>query len=408
MFRDREELDRRLSVYRDGLLNDTLPFWQRFSPDREYGGFLTFLDADGTLVSTDKPMWINGRATWLFARLFNEVERREEWLQLARFGINFLLKHGFDRDGRMFFLVSRDGRPLRKRRYLFTETFGTIAFAEYARASGDSEALDKARELFRLVLHFHRTPGLLEPKVNSETRPLRSHAMPMILLATAQVMRQADDDPLYDQVIEASIREVLDDFRKPEFRAILETIGGNGEFVDQPDGREVNPGHAIETCWFIMEEARRHGGRRDLIDRACEILDWSLQIGWDEQFGGLYSFRDCKGLPSTRIEHDMKLWWPHTEAIYATLLAYHLTGNARYLAWYHKVHDWAYAHFPDRTHGEWFGYLHRDGTVSTTLKGNMWKGPFHLPRMQLNCWKLLEAFRDSARSHQDTCPKDKK
>jgi N-acylglucosamine 2-epimerase len=49
------------------------------------------------------------------------------------------------------------------------------------------------------------------------------------------------------------------------------------------------------------------------------------------------------------------------------------------------VHEWAYAHFPDREHGEWFGYLHRDGTVSTRLKGNVWKGPFHLPRMQWYC-----------------------
>lgn len=391
---EHETIDRLISIYRDGLLHNTLPFWQRFSPDREYGGFLTFLGADGSCVSTDKPMWINGRATWLFARLFNEVERRDEWLDLARHGIDFLIRHGFDSDGRMFFLVTRDGRPLRKRRYLFTEAFGVIAFAEYARATGDASSLEKAKSLFQLVLRLHRTPGALEPKTNPHTRPLRSHAMPMILLATAQVMRLADDDPLYDEVINASIQEVLDDFVKPEFSALLELVGHRGDFIDEPDGREVNPGHAIETSWFIMEEARRLVGRRDLIERACEILDWSLQIGWDQQYGGLYSFCDCKGLASTRIEHDMKLWWPHTEAIYATLLAYHLTGKADYLDWYHKLHEWSYARFPDPAYGEWFGYLHRDGTVASTLKGNLWKGPFHLPRMQLNCWKLLERIQN--------------
>jgi N-acylglucosamine 2-epimerase len=212
----------------------------------------------------------------------------------------------------------------------------------------------------------------------------------MILLATTQVLRQAGDDALYQQVIDESLAEVFDHFVKPEFRVLLENVGPNGEFLDEPDGREVNPGHAIETAWFIMEESRYRNNDPGLLARACQILDWSLEIGWDEQYGGILYFKDCKGYPSPRYEHDMKLWWPHNEAIYATLLAFHLTGNKRYIDRHARLHDWAYAHFPDREHGEWYGYLHRDGSVSSTLKGNMWKGPFHLPRMQLNCWKLLE------------------
>jgi N-acylglucosamine 2-epimerase len=212
----------------------------------------------------------------------------------------------------------------------------------------------------------------------------------MILLATTQVLRQAGDDTLYRQVIDESLTEVFDHFMKPEFKVLLENVGPNGEFLDEPDGREVNPGHAIETAWFIMEESRYRNNDAGLLERACQILDWSLEIGWDEQYGGILYFKDCKGYPSPKYEHDMKLWWPHNEAIYATLLAYHLTGNQRYIDWHAKLHDWSYAHFPDREHGEWYGYLHRDGSVSSTLKGNMWKGPFHLPRMQLYCWKLLE------------------
>ncbi len=383
----REELTK---VYRDGLLEDTLPFWQCHSPDREQGGFLTSLDADGTVVATDKPMWIEGRITWLFSRLYNEVEQREEWLELAKHGFNFLCEHGFDTDGRMFYSVTKEGRPLRKRRYLFTETFGVIALAEYAKAAGDSDSLQQARDLFRLVLRYHQTPGLLEPKGDPQTRSLKSHAMPMILLATTQVLRRCDDDLIYKQVADAAVREVLEDFVKSDLKVLLESVGPNGQFLNEPAGREVNPGHAIETSWFLMEEACLRGGDKELIQQACQILRWSLEMGWDQEFGGLYYFRDCKGLPCVQYEHDMKLWWPHTEAIYATLLAYHLTGETEYLAWHQKVHDWAYAHFPDQEHGEWFGYLHRDGTLSSSLKGNMWKGPFHLPRMQLNCWKLLE------------------
>ncbi|MFH1614327.1 MAG: AGE family epimerase/isomerase [Planctomycetota bacterium] len=378
-----------LNVYRDGLLNDTLPFWQRHSVDNECGGFLTFLDADGSIVGTDKPMWVAGRTTWLFAKLYNTVEQKQQWLKLSKHGIDFIRQYGFDRDGRMFYSVTRQGRPLRKRRYLFTETFGVIALAEYAKASGDEKAKKQACDLYRLILRYHKEPNLMEPKTIPQTRQLKSHAMPMILLATSQVLQQIDDDSLYKQIIEESIREVLDDFVKPEFKVLLENVGPHGAFLDEPVGREVNPGHAIETSWFIMEQACSQNNNRNLIDKACRILDWSLDIGWDKDYGGIYYFRDCKGKSCPQYEHDMKLWWPHNEAIYATLLAYYLTGNQKYALWHRKIHDWAYAHFPDKQNGEWFGYLHRDGTVSSTLKGNMWKGPFHLPRMQLNCWKLL-------------------
>lgn len=326
-----------IRVYRDGLLEDTLPFWSGHARDDEYGGFLTFLDADGSVVSTDKPMWIAGRIIWLFSRLYNTVERRPEWLDLAQHGVKFLLAHGFDDDGRMFYAVTRDGRPLRKRRYLFTETFGVIGLAEYAKAAGDDAARSRAKALFALILRYHTTPGLLEPKGIPQTRNLKSHAMPMILLATAQVIRQIDDDPLYDRVIDDAIREVLGDFVNPRFKVLLESVGPNGEFLDEPAGREVNPGHAIETSWFIMEEARRRNDR-SMIARACEILDGSLDIGWDQEHGGIFYFRDCLGRPCPQYEHDMKLWWPHNEAIYATLLAHALTGEDRYAAWHEKIH----------------------------------------------------------------------
>jgi N-acylglucosamine 2-epimerase len=89
----------------------------------------------------------------------------------------------------------------------------------------------------------------------------------------------------------------------------------------------------------------------------------------------------------------MKLWWPHTEALYAFLLAYSITKDTKYAEWYERIHDWSFGHFEDKDYGEWFGYLHRDGTVSNTLKGSMWKGMFHLPRALLLNYKLLEKMR---------------
>jgi len=389
---DPSEVSHLITLYRDGLLQDTLPFWINHCVDREHGGFLFCLDRDGRILSTDKPVWLHGRFVWLLSTLCDRVEPKEEWIELARHGLDFLRRHGFDSDGRMFFTLTREGRPLRKRRYLFSEAFTTMALAAYAKAAADREAAQEALDLFNLIIRYHTTPGLLEPKVIPETRRTKGLAMPMILIAVAQVLRDAVDDPICNEWINRSIDEIERDFMKPQFEAVLETVGAGGEFIDTFEGRMLVPGHAIEAAWFILHEASCRGGDRRLRHIGLTILDWMWQRGWDEKYGGIFYFRDAKDLPCAEYWHDMKFWWPHTEAIIATLLAYEQTGNSEYLRWHKLVHDWAYGHFPDAEYGEWYGYLRRDGSLSTRLKGNMWKGPFHLPRMQLYCWKLLEAM----------------
>ena len=384
-------------AFRAALVEDTIPFWLNHATDREFGGFTTFLDRKGGLLCPDKPLWVQGRIGWTAARLYNDLEKREEWLAASRHAIEFIRAHGFDSDGRVFYSVTRDGRPLRKRRYLFAEIFAIMAFAEYGKAAGDRDALETARRLMRLVQDLNArpwgTPGALEPKVFPQTRPLRGHSMAMIQINTLQVLRRADslpDPPPYDKLIDAQIDEVFRFFVKPDRKALLETVGPNGEYLGEiPEGRCINPGHAIETAWFIMAEGA-HRKNRELIERALPILDWSLEAGWDPKYGGILYFVDAEGRQPVQYEWDMKLWWPHNEAIYATLLACALTGESKYEKWFEKILRWSLAHFPDGRYGEWFGYLHRDGSVSHDLKGNMWKGPFHLPRQQLYCHLLLE------------------
>lgn len=375
--------------YRRGLLEDIVPFWFPHSVDQEHGGYFTCLNRDGSLMQSDKAVWFQGRMAWMLSTMYNDLERREQWLADARSGVEFLSRHCFDTDGRMFYSVTAEGRPLRKRRYLFSECFATIAFAAYGAASGETAYIEKAQDLFRMVLKYHRTPGLLEPKINPETRPSKGLSMPMILLVTAQELRKYSSLPLCDEVIADCITEIRRDYFKSEFSAVLETVGPNGEFLDTLDGRCLNPGHSIEVGWFILEEARVRGGDSDLLRLGTQIIDDSLKWGWDEEHGGIFYFRDVRHLPCTEYWHDMKFWWPHNEALIATLLAWELTGEERYMEWHERVREWTYAHFPDREHGEWYGYLHRDGSISTPVKGTMYKGFFHIPRMKLACWSIL-------------------
>lgn len=386
-------------LYKDALLKDVIPFWVEHSPDPDNGGYYTFLDRDGSVYGTGKPVWLQARHVWLFSRLYNTVERRGDWLDLARLGHEFLLQHAFDQDGRMFFLLAEDGRPLRKRRYVFSEMFGVMAFSEYAKAAGREEELDRARGLFRFILDLLGTPGKLPPKVIPTTLKTRSHSIPMMLLCLSQQMREHDDDPLYDDVAGRAVVELLNDFVRVEQRALLETVGLHGDRLDSPDGRLINPGHAIESAAQLMEE----GSRRDdkgMIYAACEVLDWSLEWGWDEVHGGINYFVDAEGRPPEQLEHDMKLWWPHIEAVRACLLAYRLTFEKRYRDWFVRLHDWSFGHFPDPQYGEWFGYLHYDGTVALKLKGNLWKGAYHLGRCLLDCWRLCEELQRLSEAEQ--------
>lgn len=387
----REGLTSLSKLYLDGLVNDVIPFWFPRSIDREHGGFMFARDFDGSLIDTDKGIWQQGRAAWLLATMYSEVEARPEWLEWAAHGIDFLRRYGFDDDGRMFFMVTREGRPLRKRRYIFSESFMIVALAAYARAANDDRARDEAVELYRRVQHNLSTPGVLPPKWNPETRPMKGLAVPMILLITAQILRKAVADPTEcDGWIDQAIGDIRRDFMHPEFSAVLETVGPNGEFLDHFDGRTMNPGHSIEAAWFILNEAKHRGNDPDLLRTGLTILDWMWEIGWDKEYGGITYFVDVKGLPVQEYWHDMKFWWPQNEAIVATLLAYQLTGDEKYARWHQMVHDWTYALMPDPVNGEWYGYFHRDGRLSSRIKGNMWKAAFHIPRQQLIGWQLCE------------------
>lgn len=375
--------------YAKQLLTNTVPFWFPRSFDKDQGGFLLMRDADGTLIDDDKAVWIQARATWLLSTLYNTVEKKQEWLDGAKMGYDFLNAHCFDSDGKMFFHVTRSGEPIRKRRYFFSETFYVIAAAAYAKASGDQDAAQRARDIFGKCIEYATIPGLLQPKFEP-TRPSKGIGVPMIMINTAQQLRENIGDPRCDEWIAKWINEIEIYFVKDDIKAVMEQVAPDGSIIDHIDGRTLNPGHAIEGAWFILHEAVYRNNDPHLIALGCKMIDYMWDRGWDKEYGGLFYFRDVYNKPVQEYWQDMKFWWPHNEAIIATLMAFLVTGNQRYAAMHQQVHDYSYVHFLDKEHGEWFGYLHRDGSLVQTAKGNLFKGPFHLPRQEWFCWQLLK------------------
>jgi N-acylglucosamine 2-epimerase len=371
--------------YRDQLFQDCVPFWFPRMVDDVHGGFLHCFDHDGTLVDEDKSVWAQGRTAWMLLTLYLEHEQRPEWLSWAESGLTFLENHCVDEDGRMFFHVARDGTPLRKRRYAFSESFASIAYAAHAAATGSASSADKALQWFERYLDWTFTPGRMPPKFTAH-RPLIGIGPRMIALVTAQELRKHLRHDFSNR-IDNWLEEIERLFVKPDLQVVMEQVTPEGAVSDHFDGRTLNPGHAIEAAWFIMEEAAHRNDTR-LVKLGCTMLDWMWQRGWDAEHGGLFYFRDVFNKPVQEYWQDMKFWWPHDEALIATLYAHKLTGDEKYLRWHEQCREWSFQHFGDPEHGEWFGYLHRDGTKANTLKGSLWKSFFHHPRALWKCHQL--------------------
>lgn len=379
--------------YRRDLLDDILPFWLKHGLDKENGGVYTCVDREGNLMDSTKSVWFQGRCAFIYAFAYNKVEKRPEYLEMSKSCIDFIEKHCFDSDGRMYFEVMADGTPLRKRRYVFSECFAAIAMSEYALATSDRSYAEKALSLFKDIERFISTPGILEPKY-LPTQKAIGHSVTMILINTAARIREAIADPVLNEQIDRSVDAIRRYFIHPEYKALLEMVTPEGELIDTINGRTINPGHCIETAWFLLEEAKYRGwdegSGKEIKEMALQILDWSWDWGWDQEFGGIINFRDCKGFPAQDYSQDMKFWWPQTEAVIATLYAYEATGDTKYLEMHRLANDWMYEFLPDPVYGEWFGYLHRDGSVAQPAKGNLFKGPFHIPRMLIKTQLIID------------------
>jgi len=388
--KQKEYLQKCSAFYRKELTENIMPFWLQYGLDRKNGGIYTCLDRDGSLMDSTKSVWFQGRFGYVAAYAYNNIEPRQEWLDASLSAIRFIEEHCIDSDSHMFFTVSAEGKPLRKRRYVFSDCFAAIAMAEYSKASGDETYASKALDTFKNIRRMLSTPRFLESK---SFEAGRGHSITMILVNVALVLKQVCDDPCLDEQIRSSAGDIEKYFMHPEFRCILESVTPDGGLIDTCEGRTINPGHGIETSWFLQQAAEVLGDEH-MKEIGLTIFDWQYEWGWDKEYGGIINFRDCKGFPCQDYSQDMKFWWPQCEAIIASLYAYIASGDDRYLEIHRKANEWALEHLRDSEFPEWFGYLHRDGTVAQSAKGNIFKGPFHIPRMlvisHLLCNRILE------------------
>lgn len=375
--------------YKEELFGNVLPFWLDYSQDRANGGYFTCLDREGKVYDTDKFIWLQGREVWMFAMLYNKVENKQEWLDCAIQGAEFLKKYGHDGEYNWYFSLTADGKPLVEPYNIFSYTFATMAFGQLSLATGNKEYEMIAQTTFHKILSKVENPKGKWNKAVPGTRDLKGFALPMILCnLTLEIEHLLDEDFLM-RTIETCIHEVMDVFYRPELGIVVENVQMNGELSDSFDGRLVNPGHSIEAMWFMMDLGVRLN-RPKLVKKATDIALRMVRYGWDDEFGGIFYFMDRKGCPPQQLEWDQKLWWVHIETLITMLKGYQLTDSSECLYWFDKVHKYTWSHFKDTEYAEWYGYLNRRGEVLLNLKGGKWKGCFHVPRGLYQCWQVLD------------------
>ncbi len=377
-----------LAIYRAELLQRTIPFWLEHAIDREHGGILTCISDEGHVISTDKYMWSQLRAIWTFSALYRRIAARDEWLDTARHIFDFVRQYGRDEYGRWVFAVDACGNVLEGASSIYADGFAIYGLTEYARAAGDQQALDLALETYENVQRRLVSPGSYETAPYPIPEGMKAHGVSMIFSLVFHELGLLSED---EAVLAAGLHhaeEVMASFLRPDQGLVYEYVTLDNRLVDSPQGRAIVPGHAIESMWFMMH-IYDHWGKQDRIDEAVAAIRRHIEYGWDEEFGGILLSRDAGDLDAWWPFAGSKLWWPHTEALYALLLAYEHSREGWALEWYKKVHDYAFAHYPVPVYGEWTQKLDRRGNKFTQTVALPVKDPFHLPRSLIMCTAVL-------------------
>jgi N-acylglucosamine 2-epimerase len=416
-----ERDDALLAFYREHAASDLLPFWWK-AVDTRHGGIFTCFNNTGTeLVSRNKYTWSQGRFVWLWSRAARMISASmlpgdaALYLREAARTVAFLSEHVFLPNGNCAYVLSETGEQIEGERSdtsIYADCFVLLGFSEYALAANDPKVLDRAFQVYdriraRLESGFFRTAPYPIPA------GYRSHSIAMMLLRVTQILADsayALKHPRWEAMGRETLRcasEVLDVFCRAD-NAVWELIPLEERLSRTLLARHATPGHIFESMWFVLRTALQHG-RSDWIDRAVRPIAWAFQAGWDSEWGGIFRYIDReggqpRGVPGDEPYEtlmvdtwDTKIWWPHAEALYATLLAGIVTGDNTFESMFSKLHDYVFRTFPnpDRAVGEWIQIRDRQGVPLDKCVALPVKDPYHILQDVLLIVELLHTSGES-------------
>eukprot|EP00466_Bigelowiella_natans_P016975 jgi/Bigna1/142521/aug1.70_g17229 len=422
------------------LIERVVPFWLNHSLDKKNGGYYTALDEDGSIYDTDKYLWLQGREVFTFSKLVNTfceggmpLKTINQWAQAAKIGAEALDKALGNvpgvKDPRIYFSATEDWKLLHYQRKPYATVFYSLGCLEYSsmiqsvnklQESGQTETKETIKIVFgkedaavyaaKAKRSFQEFEEMIKDPTNSgrpagpKVEGLSKLADVMCVVALACEFLQKSSSEEEKTLYKARIGKLLERAKThfhPKYKILLENSRSSGPSTATPDGRLFNPGHCIEVGWMLLE-ACKHVPNKEIETMALIVIENSLEIGWDKQYGGLFYMMDIEGKPllDSTVTAKGKLWWPHSEALIAVSMVLRVCTEEKrpkWLVWLAKLQKYCQLMFVDKKHGGWYGYRERDGTLHSTVKGGNYKGFFHTPRALSLSAKAIKSFLDASK-----------
>lgn len=373
----KEVFEKYYKQYSDTLNNEVMPFWLKYSVD-ESGAINNCITEDGKVLSKDRYIWSQGRALWTFSAMYNRIEKKQEYLDVATGIFNYLRKIKRNEDGSWNYLYDGDGNMLEGPISIYVDGFVLIGMTEYYVATKNEEAKKIALEIFEST--WVRQQNLGSYKVAPYVIPdgMKTHGVNMIFSFFYECLGKAVEREDIREIAHSLALEVINKFYVEEKDAILEFVMADGGFSDTPEGRSCVPGHAIECMWFLINIFEERNEKEN-IEKCIKIIKRHIELGWDEEKGGMHLALDIDGKePVFWGKPTYKPWWVQVETLVATLYAYKHTEDEWFMDMHKKVNEYAFSHYPSGS-GDWYNWLDDNGKIGESAALPV-KDPFHLPR----------------------------
>ena len=389
-----------LAKYRKWLLDDIVPFWEKRVVDKEFGGYFNCFNREGELIKTVKPGWFVGRDLYTFSLLYNEIDQKKEWLDIATTGRKVFDTEFLRPDYRCNQMLSRELNATTGFTSLFTDHFAVKGLYEYIKASGNKNDISLAEKMSEQVFK-----DSYDNEVLCETEQVQlgtvKHPVSFMTLIVAIESNKVFASR-YLPYAKDSVERILDVFANDKYQALFESVNENGTPYLDGYGRIFDAGHSMESVWFCIKAAEIFGNK-DYYRKACEILDWVWDKTYDDENGGFFTHVDVlKTVPEKDyifeqyydypVYWDDKIWWTHAEALNAHISAALYGENEKYLQRFKEISLYIESHFSDKEYGEWYSTLDRKGNVKVADKGSELKGPYHVPRCMIHVIRTIELY----------------
>ncbi len=381
------------------LTTGILPFWMEKMTDNVQGGFYGRIDGDDNLhVDAPKGAILNARILWTFSAAYRLLHR-PEYLDTATRAKRYIINRFYDNDfGGVYWSLTADGKPLDDKKQVYAQGFAIYGLSEYARATGDREALDYAVKLFETVekYSFDRDRNgyieaftrewkpiedmRLSDKDENTSKTMNTHLH--ILEPYANLYRVWKDGRL-----ERQLRNMLDLFTGKILNKKTEHLDLFFDNDWRTDGNIISYGHDIEASWLIHEAALVLGD--ELLLKQIEPVVVNIARAADEGLNPDGSMIYERFTAEDRTDRELH-WWVQAENVVGHVNLYQYFGDEKALDTGMKCWQFIKDKIIDHEHGEWHWSLMPDGTVNRRDdKAGFWKCPYHNGRM---CMEIIERF----------------